>query len=96
MKRTDVLFVTQASAYPQMGVLYLMEALRQARLTSRAIPSDYSEAEFLEMLEKTQPAVVGMSVLTAPQVVDFERLSKLAKERLFGEECIRLYSRTNA
>jgi len=81
MKRIDVLFVTQASAYPQMGVLYLMEALRQARLTSRAIPSDSSEAEFLEMLERTQPAVVGMSVLTAPQVADFERLSKLAKER---------------
>jgi hypothetical protein len=25
----DVLFVTQESAYPQMGVLYLMDALRQ-------------------------------------------------------------------
>jgi anaerobic magnesium-protoporphyrin IX monomethyl ester cyclase len=86
-----------------MGVLYLVDALRQAGFHSEIVSSDIAVAEFSRLIETVRPTVVGMSVLTAPQVGDFERLSTLVKEKyptikvvwggvhatILAEECLR-------
>ncbi len=76
---TDVLFVTQESAYPQMGVLYLVDALRRDGLSAEVVSSGTSDGDFAAVLDELTPRVVGMSVLTSPEIVDFERLSALVK-----------------
>lgn len=102
-ERPKVLFVVQASAYPQMGVLYLVDSLQQAGFDSRIVPSDIAISELDEVIKSEKPVVVGMSVLTAPQVVDFERLSIFVKSKypdlkviwggvhptILTEECLR-------
>ena len=75
------MFVTQASAYPQMGVLYLADALKQSGYESSIVPSDIDIKEFNRAIQKLKPAIVGMSVLTAPQVADFEKLSLWVKSK---------------
>lgn len=77
----DVLFVTQESAYPQMGVLYLIDALRQQGLSSEMVSSAISTEDFAEAMHTLQPKVLGMSVMTSPEIADFERLSLWAQER---------------
>ena len=78
-ERPKVLFVVQASAYPQMGVLYLVDSLRQVGFDSQIVSSDIDTLELDEIIQTENPVVVGMSVLTAPQVIDFERLSMFVK-----------------
>ncbi len=74
-RSTRVLFITQSSAYPQLGVLYLVDALRQAGIESLVVSCDLPAENLDSILTDYRPAVVGMSVLTAPQVVDFKRHS---------------------
>ena len=69
---TRVLFITQSSAYPQLGVLYLIDALRQAGIESLVVSCDIPAENLDSILTDYRPAVVGMSVLTAPQVVEFK------------------------
>jgi anaerobic magnesium-protoporphyrin IX monomethyl ester cyclase len=79
--RTDVLFVTQDSAYPQMGVLYLVDALRQQGLSAELVSSGIGSGEFATVMDALKPRVVGMSVMTSPEIVDFERISTLIQEK---------------
>jgi anaerobic magnesium-protoporphyrin IX monomethyl ester cyclase len=82
--RTDVLFVTQESAYPQMGVLYLMDALRQQGLSAELVSSGIGSREFAAVMDARKPKVVGMSVMTSPEIVDFERISTLIQKNYTG------------
>lgn len=75
-----VLFITQDSAYPQMGALYLMDALRQQGIDSEMVASGIDSGDLEKVLKTCRPDVVGMSVLTAPQIVDFIRHSRFIKE----------------
>jgi len=75
-----VLFITQDSAYPQMGVLYLADALRKKGIDSEIVASGVSAEDLDAVVAMFKPDVVGMSVLTAPQVIDFERHSIFLKE----------------
>jgi hypothetical protein len=75
-----VLFITQDSAYPQMGVLYLADALRKKGIESEIVASGLSSEDLDDVVEMFKPDVVGMSVLTAPQVIDFENHSIFLKE----------------
>jgi len=75
-----VLFITQDSAYPQMGVLYLVDALRKQGIESEIVASGLSSEDLDAVIGVFQPDVVGMSVLTAPQVIDFEQHSLFLKQ----------------
>jgi anaerobic magnesium-protoporphyrin IX monomethyl ester cyclase len=75
-----VLFITQDSAYPQMGVLYLVDALRKKGIDSEIVASGLSSEDLDAVVAAFRPDVVGMSVLTAPQVIDFENHSIFLKE----------------
>lgn len=75
-----VLFITQDSAYPQMGVLYLVDALRKTDVESEVVSSGISRDALAAVIEHFEPDVVGMSVMTAPQVADFEGHSIHIKE----------------
>ena len=69
--RVRVLFMIQDSAYPQMGVLYLMDALEKAGIESDVVTCKISRKNLHSILTKWNPNVVGMSVMTAPQVGEF-------------------------
>ena len=75
----DVLFITQDSAYPQMGVLYLIDALRKAGIQSAMVASGISRDMLATVIDQLKPRVIGMSVMTAPEVADFERHSLFIK-----------------
>lgn len=70
-QRTRVLFMTQDSAYPQMGVLYLVDALEKEGIESEIVNCKISKRNLQSIIESYQPDVVGMSVMTAPQVREF-------------------------
>jgi len=98
-----VLFVTQESAYPQMGVLYLADSLRQSNIESEIISSAVNQEDLELVIKHFEPDVVGMSVMTAPEVADFERHSIFLKKKypkipivwggvhptLLADECLR-------
>ncbi|HLF06057.1 MAG TPA: radical SAM protein [Thermoplasmata archaeon] len=77
----SVLFIHQDSAYPQMGVLYLMDALAKRGIESELLSSGVNPEHLKAVVEHYRPDVVGMSVLTAPQLTDFIRHSVFLKER---------------
>ncbi|MGE0384283.1 MAG: radical SAM protein [Gammaproteobacteria bacterium] len=81
---TDVLFITQDSAYPQMGVLYLIDALRKQGISSEFIASGASSEMLGVVLDRLKPRLVGMSVMTAPEIADFERHSLFIKANYPG------------
>ena len=72
--------MTQDSAYPQMGVLYLIDALRKQGIDSEMVGSSVRTEDIESLLRTYKPDIVGMSVLTAPQIADFERHSIFIKE----------------
>jgi anaerobic magnesium-protoporphyrin IX monomethyl ester cyclase len=82
--RAKVLFITQDSAYPQMGVLYLADALSKADIDCEMLSSGVSREALDTTIEHYRPDVVGMSVMTAPEVTDFERHSVHIKETYPG------------
>ena len=71
----DVLFITQDSAYPQMGVLYLIDALRKQGIESEMVASGIDTEGLDAAIAFLNPRVVGMSVMTAPEIKDFEKHS---------------------
>ncbi len=76
----QVLFITQDSAYPQMGVLYLIDALARQGIDAEMLASGVTFEHLEAVLAYVRPQIVGMSVLTAPQTQDFVRLSVYLKE----------------
>lgn len=75
-----VLLIAQDSAYPQMGVLYLADALNKSGIESKILPSTITNLELNRFLRSYQPSIIGMSVITSPQLVNFIRLSVHIKE----------------
>ena len=63
--------MVQDSAYPQMGVLYLIDALRQKGIDSEIVTCKISSGDLKNILLNYKPTMVGMSVMTAPQVREF-------------------------
>jgi anaerobic magnesium-protoporphyrin IX monomethyl ester cyclase len=75
-----VFFITQDSAYPQMGVLYLVDALAQNNIDSEILPSGTSWPLIARIIDQFTPSVIGMSVMTAPEVADFAQHSRNIKK----------------
>lgn len=69
------ILVVQESSYPQMGALYLSEALLPYGFVTHVIGSSASTEELDRLIEKVDPVAVGCSVMTAPEIVDFVRHS---------------------
>jgi anaerobic magnesium-protoporphyrin IX monomethyl ester cyclase len=67
--------IVQRSSYPQMGALYLTNALIAHGITTHVLPSDASTDELDALIERHDPIAVGCSVMTAPEIVDFARHS---------------------
>jgi len=65
------ILIVQRSSYPQMGALYLTNALVPHGITTHVIPSDASSAELDRLIRRLDPIAVGCSVMTAPEIIDF-------------------------
>lgn len=73
--------MTQDSAYPQMGVLYLVSALRKNHIEAEIVTCKIGTKTLDSILSNYKPIVVGMSVMTAPQVKEFASHSIHIKEK---------------
>jgi len=69
------ILIVQRSSYPQMGALYLTNALLPHGITTHVIPSDATTDELDALISRYDPVAVGCSVMTAPEIVDFMRHS---------------------
>jgi anaerobic magnesium-protoporphyrin IX monomethyl ester cyclase len=69
------ILIVQRSSYPQMGALYLTNALLPHGITTHVLPSDASTEDLDALIEKHDPVAVGCSVMTAPEILDFVRHS---------------------
>ena len=58
-----------------MGVLYLADALCKTGHECEIVENTISCDRLKDAIMLWRPDVIGMSVLTTPQVADFERLS---------------------
>jgi radical SAM superfamily enzyme YgiQ (UPF0313 family) len=65
------ILIVQRSRYPQMGALYLTNALIGHGITTHVLPSDASTADLDALISKYDPIAVGCSVMTAPEIIDF-------------------------
>jgi len=81
MNQRNFVMITQKSAYPQMGSLYLASALAKYGIKTHTIGSGISTDELEELIERVDPIAVGCSVMTAPQIVDFIRHSMHVQEK---------------
>ncbi|MEK7576112.1 MAG: radical SAM protein [Patescibacteria group bacterium] len=75
MQTRNFVIITQKSAYPQMGALYLANALMSCGIRTHIISSNASNKELDILIERVDPIAVGCSVMTAPEIVDFVRHS---------------------
>lgn len=69
------ILIIQTSAYPQMGALYLMNALLPFGIITHLLESSASCNELDALISQFDPIAVGCSVMTAPEIVDFVRHS---------------------
>jgi radical SAM superfamily enzyme YgiQ (UPF0313 family) len=69
------ILIVQRSSYPQMGALYLTNALSPHGISTHLLPSDATTDDLDQMIAKYDPIAVGCSVMTAPEIVDFVRHS---------------------
>jgi radical SAM superfamily enzyme YgiQ (UPF0313 family) len=69
------IIIVQTSSYPQMGALYLTNALRPHGIVTHVIPSHASTDDLDALIERYDPIAVGCSVMTAPEIVDFVKHS---------------------
>jgi len=63
-----------------MGVLYLMDSLKNQDIESEMVGSNITTEDLESVLRNYQPDIVGMSVMTAPQIEDFEKHSIFIKD----------------
>jgi radical SAM superfamily enzyme YgiQ (UPF0313 family) len=69
------IIIVQRSSYPQMGALYLTNALRPHGITTHLLPSNATTDELDALIERYDPVALGCSVMTAPEILDFVRHS---------------------
>lgn len=81
MKDRHFIIIVQNSSYPQMGALYLTNALSLHGISTHVIGSEASTDELDTLIEKYDPVAVGCSVMTAPEIVDFVRHSTHVQEK---------------
>lgn len=80
MSERHFVLIVQRSPYPQMGALYLTHALGKHGITTHILGSEASTSELDALIAKHDPVAVGCSVMTAPEIVDFVRLSTHVKD----------------
>jgi anaerobic magnesium-protoporphyrin IX monomethyl ester cyclase len=73
--------IVQRSSYPQMGALYLTDALAKRGFKTHVLGSEASIEELDAVIERYDPVAVGCSVMTAPEIVDFVRLSSHVQDK---------------
>jgi anaerobic magnesium-protoporphyrin IX monomethyl ester cyclase len=74
------ILIVQRSKYPQMGALYLTNALLPHGIVTHIMPSDASTDVLDALISKYDPIAVGCSVMTAPEIVDFVKHSMHVQE----------------
>jgi anaerobic magnesium-protoporphyrin IX monomethyl ester cyclase len=75
MSERHFVLLVQRSCYPQMGALYLTNALLPHGIRTHILGSDASTDELDALIERYDPVAIGCSVMTAPEIVDFVRHS---------------------
>ena len=83
------ILIVQKSSYPQMGALYLANALMPFGIVTHIIGSGVSTDELDALISKIDPIAVGCSVMTAPEIVDFVRHS-VHVQKTYNKEKITL------
>ncbi|MFA5745043.1 MAG: cobalamin B12-binding domain-containing protein, partial [Candidatus Paceibacterota bacterium] len=63
--------IVQRSKYPQMGPLYLSNALRFFDIDTHMIGSDATTDELDQLIGRVNPIAIGCSVMTAPEIAQF-------------------------
>jgi radical SAM superfamily enzyme YgiQ (UPF0313 family) len=80
MTERHFIIIVQKSSYPQMGALYLTNALAHHGISTHVIGSEASTDELDGLIERYDPIALGCSVMTAPEIVDFVRHSLHVQE----------------
>lgn len=75
MPERHFILIVQESRYPQMGALYLTNALLLFGIVTHIIGSSASTEELDGLIARHDPIAVGCSVMTGPEIVDFVRHS---------------------
>jgi len=75
-----LILIVQRSNYPQMGALYLTNALLSHGISTHLMPSDAPTEQLDQLIGRYDPIAIGCSVMTAPEIVDFVRHSKHVQE----------------
>ena len=75
MAERHFILIVQRSNYPQMGAMYLTNALLPHGIITHVMPSDASTDVLDALISKYDPIAVGCSVMTAPEIVDFVKHS---------------------
>lgn len=71
MPERHLILIVQHSRYPQMGALYLTNALLPYNITTHLLPSSASTDELDALIARYDPIAVGCSVMTGPEIVEF-------------------------
>jgi radical SAM superfamily enzyme YgiQ (UPF0313 family) len=71
VRERHFILIVQRSSYPQMGALYLSNALMRYGISTHLLPSDATTEELDALIERYDPLAVGCSVMTSPEIVDF-------------------------
>jgi len=79
--------ITQKSAYPQMGGLYLADAAARFGIRTHIVPTDVPKETLDDLISTYDPIAVGCSVMTAPELVDFARHSIYVQQKYNAGRC---------
>lgn len=75
MPERHFVLIVQESRYPQMGALYLTNALLPFGIVTHIIGSSATTQELDALIARYDPIAIGCSVMTAPEIIDFVRHS---------------------
>lgn len=75
MLERHFILIVQESHYPQMGALYLSNALLPFGIVTHIIGSSATTQELDALIAQYDPIAVGCSVMTGPEIVDFVKHS---------------------
>ena len=89
MGERHFIIIVQRSSYPQMGALYLSNALSREGIETHVIGSNATTDELDELIERYDPVAIGCSVMTAPEIADFIRHSVHVQET-YNRNAVRL------